>query len=185
MIKRLISILAFLAISGWASAQQCNDSINASTPTNRFVLNGDGTVTDSRSNLRWQRCPVGYEFSDNGTVSVLSDDGCNPVATATFNWQGALESAADLNASGGYAGFGDWRVPNIKELVSIIEFKCVDPAINSELFPDTPSNEFWSSTTPFQINSALVLDFATVANYSSFLDVAGFEFHVRLVRGGL
>ncbi len=184
MIKQLVCISACLAISGWTNAQQCEDSIDETTPTTRFVLNGDGTVTDSRSDLRWQRCPVGYELDDNGTAAVLSDDRCNSVATTTFNWQGALQSASDLNDSGGFAGFADWRVPNLKELASIVEFKCLLPAVNATLFPDTPPSEFWSSSTPLQINSALVVNFETGVNYSSFLDAAGFENYVRLVRGG-
>ena len=40
----------------------------------------------------------------------------------------------------------DWRVPNLKELVSLVERACVEPAIELKVFPTTPSNSYWTST---------------------------------------
>jgi hypothetical protein len=123
-----------------ARAQQvCNDRINQTAPASRFTDNGNGTVTDERTGLMWQRCMVGYTFSDNGTPGNLADDSCAPSATITFLWQQALQGAVDSNAQGGFAGFTDWRLPNIRELVSIVEHQCVSPAINETIFPDTPA----------------------------------------------
>ncbi|MGB5722736.1 MAG: DUF1566 domain-containing protein [Woeseiaceae bacterium] len=183
-IKQLLAICICVMAPVWVLAQECNDKIRAATPMSRFTLHGDGTATDSRSGLRWQRCPVGYVFDDNATANVYSDDKCELTGVAVFNWQSALQSAADLNDGGGAAGFSDWRVPNLKELVSILEFKCFGPAINVSLFPDTPPVSFWSSTTTNSINNALVVNFETAQNSFSYLDIAAFERHVRLVRGG-
>ena len=184
MSRRLMTILLGLAICGPLYAQNCNDRINATTPIGRFIVNGDGTVTDARTNLQWQRCPVGFDLDDNGTPSALGDDRCTPAGTTTVNWQEALQSAADLNANGGSGGFTDWRAPSLKELHSIVEFKCFDPAVNSSLFPDTVAELFWSTTTTNEIGRALVLDFRDGSNRFSYMDLSGFRHYVRLVRGG-
>lgn len=184
MSKRHLVIYLCIVLPGWLQAQECNSNINATTPLHRFSVHDDGTVTDSRSGLRWQRCAVGYSLDDGDTPSMVMDDKCVASDTAMFNWQGALQSADDLNTSGGSAGFSDWRVPGLKELVSIVEYKCYYPVVNSALFPDTEPAVFWSSTTTNQIGTALVLDFKTGINSVSYLDVEGFEHYVRLVRGG-
>jgi len=150
MSRRLLWASLFLAACTRVAAdQQCSDRINASTPLSRFTDNGNGTVTDTRTGLTWQRCPMGFTFSDSGTPGVLTDDSCTPGASITFSWQQALQGAASLNAQGGFAGFSDWRVPNIKELISIVEQRCVSPALNATLFPDTPASAVtFSSTSP-------------------------------------
>jgi hypothetical protein len=142
-------ILCPLLMFGTAvHAQQiCNDRINQTAPASRFTDHGNGTVTDVRTGLMWQRCMVGYTFSDNGTPGTLADDSCTPSATTTFLWQQALQDAVALNAQGGFGGFADWRLPNIKELISIVEHKCASPAINETIFPDTPPTaEVFSSS---------------------------------------
>ena len=145
-----ILILCVLAVccSAVTHAQQiCNDRINQTAPASRFTDNGNGTVTDARTGLMWQRCMVGYTFSNNGTPGVITDDSCTPSATTTFLWQQALQGAVDSNAQGGFGGFTDWRLPNIKELISIVEHKCHSPAINETIFPDTPPTaEVFSSS---------------------------------------
>ncbi len=77
----------------------------------------------------------------------------------------------------------DWRLPNFKELNSIVERACYDPAINIAYFPNTPGSYFWSAS-PYAI---IRLTNAWVVNFNS-----GFiggnsrndSHHVRLVRGG-
>jgi len=47
-------------------------------------------------------------------------------ATDKLNWAGAQARAAALNAAG-FGGFSDWRLPSIKELYSLIDFRGTDP----------------------------------------------------------
>jgi hypothetical protein len=180
---RALALAACTLAAGAAQAQVCNDRIAFATPSGRFADNGNGTVTDLRTGLTWQRCPVGFAFDDNGTPAVTQDDRCAPGATTTFTWQQALQEAAALNQAGGYAGFADWRVPNIKELASIVETRCAAPSINLATFPGTPSTAaFWSASYqvgPPTLVSVQAIDFGTGQDRN----VAKASLaHVRLVR---
>lgn len=90
---------------------------------NDFVDNNDGTITDKATGLMWQK----------------TDDG------NTYNWVEALTYAK--NAA--IADHTDWRVPNTKELQSIIDYnKKSFPAIDENFFECTNDDSwFWTSTT--------------------------------------
>jgi hypothetical protein len=120
-----------------ALAQDCRpDSIPASTPTSRFTDNHDGTVTDTATGLTWKRCAEGLTWDGS---SCTGDE-------ASFTWQEALQQAGSVNSAGGYAGHADWRLPNIKELRSIVERQCLGPAINLSVFPGASASHFWSGS---------------------------------------
>jgi hypothetical protein len=97
---------------------------------NRFVDNRDGTVTDRSSGLTWMQ-------ADSQT---------------TMSWQDALAYAENLT----FAGHDDWRLPNAKELQSIVDYSrapdAADPARRGPAIDpvfDTTETEswFWTSTT--------------------------------------
>jgi hypothetical protein len=155
-----------LALAGEAAAV-CS-FIQPAIPTAQLLDNGDSTITDSASRLMWMRCSEGQ----------LKDDSCSGDATLN-TWQAALNIPADLNMSGGHAGFTDWRLPNIKELTSLVEEACYSPAVNTERFPSTPGDGgqdgsgpeqtagvFWSSSVAYdtgQIGSLRLLQAYSVA----------------------
>ena len=90
--------------------------------TNDYVDNKNGTVTDRASGLMWQQ----------------SDDGVKR------DWPGALSYCSNQR----YAGYEDWRLPNIKELQSIVDYTRHDPAIDERFLRQSDRNAwFWSSTT--------------------------------------
>ncbi len=122
-----------------------NPHIKAHTPTSQFTFNADGTATDNKTGLMWQRCPVGTTFNNNGTPTNYTDDNCSG-DNAGLTWKGALDYAntANNNALNGYS---DWRVPNLPELRSILELKNFGPAINPTVFPGYTDSSFWTSTT--------------------------------------
>ena len=145
----LALLLSFVLVLPAAPAPAaCDALLRAVSPTARFTVRPDGTATDIRTGLTWQRCPLGTVLDDGGTPTLLADDHCVPsgLAPQTFSWSGALQAAQALNSAGGFAGFTDWRVPNRKELLSIVETRCTNPAINSQVFPDTPEDSFFTST---------------------------------------
>ena len=147
MKKRFCLVLALLASTFAAYGQTCLDGVRMTAPTSRFQIAGE-TVLDTRTGLTWQRCPTGYDFDDNGTPDTWTDDRCVEAAATAFSWADALQVPVDVNAGDGIAGITDWRLPNIKELLSIVEFGCVAPAINLAVFPDTKAvGAFWSSTS--------------------------------------
>ncbi|WP_034763539.1 DUF1566 domain-containing protein [Chrysiogenes arsenatis] len=126
----------------------CNNAITPTTPDSRFTIHNDGTVTDTKTGLMWQRCSLGQTWDSTNTT--CSTD------TSNHNWQQAL-AAAEAST---FAGYNDWKLPNQKELSSIVEYACSEPAINTDIFPATPSSWFWSSSPKADENSyALVVDF--------------------------
>lgn len=101
---------------------------------NNFTANGDGTVTDAATGLMWTQ-------NDSGEG---------------MNWEEALEFAENKE----FAGYGDWRLPTVKELQSIVDYErapgathsaAIDPVFhcteitNEAGQPDFPY--YWSSTT--------------------------------------
>lgn len=108
---------------------------------NDFVDNGDGTITDRATGLMWSQTDSGRE------------------APGGMNWQQALDWVQWRNATA-YLGYDDWRLPNAKELQSLVDYSRSPDATASAaidpLFQVTPTtNEagaldypyFWSSTT--------------------------------------
>lgn len=132
-------ICALLIASGQAVGQICDLHIVKTKPDSQYELLNDGTeVKDKKTGLIWQRCPLGMGWDGttcSGTASLLT-------------WEGALAQAASVAHTTGVA----WRLPNIKELVSLREWACVGPDINETFFPgiQIPNSSFasfWSSTT--------------------------------------
>ena len=164
------ALAAALLFSGAAIGQTCQGSITtASAPDSRYVDNGDGTVTDTRTLLMWKQCAEG-----------LSGAGCATGTAGTYAWQQALARAQTVDGSG-FAGHSDWRLPNREELWSLVEVKCYGPAINATLFPNTPG-AFWSSS-PYEsaTTKAWGVDFGY--GYNVLYDKSSADY-VRLVRGG-
>jgi hypothetical protein len=85
-----------------------------------LVDNDDGTVTDTETGLMWQQDEAGQ-----------------------MNWESALSYCENLEL----AGYDDWRLPNINELQSLVDYSNWDPAIDIVAFPTTESFWYWSSTT--------------------------------------
>lgn len=163
-----VILLAAVLFSTMPVSAICTDTVPATTPDSRFNDNGDGTVTDVKTGLVWKRCNEGQTW--DGTT-------CNGTAS-TLTWQEALEAGAYST----FAGKSDWRLPNSKELGSIVERKCISPAINATVFPNTPSSYFWSGS-PYASDSdgAWGVGFGN-GNVNSYGKSNGF--YVRLVRGG-
>ncbi|MBK7469304.1 MAG: DUF1566 domain-containing protein [Betaproteobacteria bacterium] len=139
-----------------------------STPTAAFTIHGDGTLTHQLTGLMWKQCPQG-----------LSGAGCATGTAAALTWRGALMNAvADTSA-----GYHDWRLPNKKELESIVEFCGSGPAINQVVFPAVSTRSFWTGTThlPFPSDTWIV---GFDSGYSGADAKSSTNNLVRLVRGG-
>lgn len=109
-----------------------NISVPVSTPTSSFSVLTDGTVLAPKTKLMWMRCLVGQTLINGVCTGSMS----------LFAWEDALNAAKAQT----FAGHSDWRLPNIKELVSILEDRCSEPSLNSDLFPISDLFSAWSST---------------------------------------
>ncbi len=105
-------------------------------PNPRFVDNANGTVTDNLTGLVWLK-----------NADVLAPRG---VAT----WSQALNLCNAL--ASGQAGLtdgsvaGDWRLPNIRELRSLINHSQANPSLTAgHPFTNVQLNDYWTSTTSF------------------------------------
>ena len=97
-----------------------------------YIDHKNGSITDKRTGLTWQVCALGQNWIGN-------DCDFNPTE---HTWVEAMEIAEQAQLSGS----DDWRLPSIKELMSIVEFQCSFPAMNKKVFPDPDVWFHWSST---------------------------------------
>jgi len=131
-----------------------------------YTDNEDGTITDNATGLMWKKCSEGLNGAD-----------CDSGSITTETWRLAL---ADCETDT-IASYTDWRLPNIKELFSIIDFQNSDPVVNETFFPNTSSFPYWSSTSYSGFGSAVwTLDFS--GGITGAFDKAGGSL-VRCVRG--
>ncbi|HEY2775083.1 MAG TPA: DUF1566 domain-containing protein [Candidatus Binatia bacterium] len=112
-----------------------------------YVSNGDGTIADTSTNLVWEK--LGHA------------GGVHDVAQA-LTWVQSFEKIAGLN-SDNFAGHNDWRLPNVRELESIVDYSAdaassgstVKSIFNHDCAPSctlsqcscTEGLQYWSSTT--------------------------------------
>ncbi len=99
---------------------------------------------------------------------------------AAYTWEGALAACEGKD----YAGYTDWRLPNMHELMTIINFGVSsNPYINTTYFPSTFAGHYWTSTT--DVSSPA---YAWVVYFNSPGDIRSDDKtstnYVRCVRGG-
>jgi len=120
----------------WKGLSLANNKVRFVTKT----LAGDVVVIDNATGLMWVQ---------DGT----SAGGNNGV---DLSWSEALTAAFALT----FAGFADWRLPNIKELFSLFDATVSASPFPEDLFIDAAAGgKFWSSTMrTAEIGYALTLD---------------------------
>jgi hypothetical protein len=122
------SSIGVLAVSGVTSGHGAlpktgeSGGAGQAWPSPRFIDNGDGTITDDLTGLMWQKQPT----------------------TSTKLFDKAMDYANDLS----FATYTDWRVPNRKELMSLINLGETNLAawLNSAGFVDVQAGKYWTST---------------------------------------
>ena len=115
----------------------------------RFGDNLDGTITDLATGLMWVADPsmIGGVWGTEGNPEPMT-------------WDEAVAYCNNLN----YAGHSDWRLPNIKELESLINYSKKDPAIDESKFKNTKNDDYWSgSMTHHGCENEFFPDFGTGA----------------------
>ncbi len=169
LLNKVIVMTALLPIYALAT---CEPAIIASTPTADFTVHNNGTVTHNKTGLMWKVCSEGQTWNNGSCTGNVADT----------KWDKALQIPSTLNVSGGFAGYTDWRLPNIKELQSIVEQQCYYPSIKSTIFPSTDSGFYWSSSpSAYDSGGAWGVSFYDGNDDSGNRDRS---FRARLVRGG-
>jgi len=154
-----------------------------------FTDNGDGTITDNVTGLMWEK------KDDSG--GIHDKDNTYTWSSGTGNMDGTIQGGflVPLNDGAGFAGYKDWRVPNIMELQTLVNFGAVSPAaypaFHAACVPGckvtkcscTPSDYYWSASTyPDGSTRAWYVDAGY--GYVEGNDKTSGNF-VRAVRGGL
>lgn len=144
---------------------------------NDFIDNGDGTITDNATGLMWSK-------DDSG-------DGVNTGPRSGMTWGEALAWVRHKNDEN-YLGYSDWRLPNAKEMQSILDYSrapdatgsaAIDPVFNITVIVNERGEVdypwFWTGTTHVRADAggggAVYICFGRALGYSwgSWMDVHG------------
>lgn len=166
--REMIFIAATILTSPFLYAQTCNSNITRTALDSRYeVVNNGSEVKDLKTGLIWRRCTFDKVWTGNTCTGGQN--------TVLKSWEEVLQASQKLG--------GGWRVPNIKELKTLVEEGCYSPAINISLFPDTYSFYYWSSTPYSNSNSdawVVHFEYGQIAHLRLYNSVA--PYYVRFVR---
>ena len=143
----------------------------------RYTDNLDGTISDAKTGLMWMKCTYGQDYD---TESNTCGNGAIP-----GDWLSAFTNAAASNSANngnGAFAFTDWRLPNVKELGSIVDFGSHSPAINQSIFLNTASAAYWSSTPSKADDTQAITIGFQAGNYGAAARNTTATTYLRLVR---
>lgn len=155
-----------------------------------YVDNGDGTITDMSTGLMWEKKDDAGGLHDKDNTYVWSGNGTEETI---WDW------LDDVNAEGGtgFAGHSDWRIPNVRELQSLVSYgrggigiRPVEPPFDTNCAPTctlrtcscTDDYNYWSATT--NVANPDVAWFVSFFIGNVGLDGKGGDDNVRAVRSG-
>lgn len=151
-----------------SATDACESGLAETTPSSDFTALEDGAVVRHEpTGLEWRRCAEGMLWEGVGCFRDTS-------SVIDFTWPDALKHADTVEG---------WRLPNINELLSIVERCRWSPAVNQQVFPGTPSSRrFWSASPVAGTSDLAWLVF--FHNGSDDWYNKGHSNRVRLVRDG-
>ena len=133
----------------WSSTEKANDGTSAWSV---FFSNGN-QANYSKSNSYYIRCvrtglivAPSASFTRDTATQIVTDDitklQWQDDVNVSKSWKDSLTYCEELTLG----THNDWRLPNIKELTSIVDDTTVNPSIDSK-FKNIEINYYWSSTT--------------------------------------
>lgn len=139
-----------IVISCAGTGQDGDLQTGAAWPSPRFINNGNETIKDNLTGLTW-----------TSQANAPGPAACSPGTSKT--WQNALSHITCLN-NNNYKGFSDWRLPNRKELLSLVNLEASDHIgwLSSSGFTDLPGGSvgyYWISTTAsLNVSTAWIIE---------------------------
>lgn len=144
---------------------------NADYGINAFTDNDDGTITDGATGLMWARDDSGGD------------------APGGLDWAEALAWVEARNTLE-YLGYSDWRLPEVKELQSIVDYTrspgssgsaAIDPLFNATgIINEAGASDFgfyWSSTTHAGLNGGRAAAYVAFGRAMGYIDGAWSDVH--------
>lgn len=115
--------------TSYAAGDDGDIQAGVALPVPRFIDNGDGSVKDELTGLVW-----------------LKNANCfgNKIWTAALTAANALSNGSCGLSDGSAAG--DWRLPNVLEMISIVDYSRNNPALPATPFTNAQSAFYWTST---------------------------------------
>jgi hypothetical protein len=142
------------AWAGWVMPNPLSSGLP--NPASYTVSASGNQVSDNVTGLAWQR----------------------RIDSRLYTWDDAQRACTCLSID--QSGPGSWRLPSRIELASIADWTTAAPAIDSAAFPDTPSDDFWSSSL-FTSEDDLRLLVFFQTGYTSF-GIYSDRYYIRCVR---
>ena len=140
---------------------------NQATASSSQFIAKDHIVIDLRSGVEWLRCSVGQQWSGTNCIGEI----------VKLNHKMVKQAIAQANEQIG----GSWRLPSRAELEGLVCEDCPRPKIESVIFPQTPSEPFWSGEqNKWSPKHYWSVNFFTGHTYGRFLPFQ--DLAVRLVR---
>jgi hypothetical protein len=147
----------------------------------RFIDHEGQTLTDTQTGLTWEKKVAGGNWS---ATCLTEPHGVGSACTweqATDEWLDILNGWCDSCATaGGFAGYNDWRLPTLAELLTIVEISRT-PAIDAA-FGETDGRDYWSASLDNAVGppAAMAVDFL---NGGAVHIPKAYPIRVRAVRG--
>ncbi|HEY7492371.1 MAG TPA: DUF1566 domain-containing protein [Candidatus Tectomicrobia bacterium] len=206
LVVMVIGVVLLGAVPSVCAGPLPGDGVDG--PELSYEDNGDGTTTDLNTRLKWeQKLPADNPACDPVLNPNPENRHVRCVNRCTYTWHQAIDFPQTLNntcdgdgvsqctgdracrvpvviGSGlcGYAGYRNWRLPNIRELHSIVDYGTRSPATDALLGATTSFPFYWSSTPQVETPSSAWIvhfDYGTV----TVKDIND-QYCVRAVRGG-
>jgi len=148
--------IAYVAKTG-PGATGAGDNVGKQWPTVRFVVSGD-CVIDNLTGLMWAKNGIiGFEATNGGGLIPQPDYNNTTANLNSLSWSQAVTAINNINtASSKLCGYSDWRLPNINELKSMVNYAASqngsNPAawLNAQGFTNVQQlsydSNYWSST---------------------------------------
>ena len=164
----LLSVVLVLSSCDFRTPQTCfmvfQDRPNQ---LSGFSLSENGLANKAGSPLYWSRCPAGMRFSGPNTCSGIP---------LLLSFDQAINYARDISEKSDQK----IRLPLIDELDDITENSCINPSLNTNVFPAASADNYWTSEQ-HSFRDNLACTFYTYQGLASCLEVKSTEHPFMLV----